>query len=95
MITIIAKCTAKIGAEERLKELALELVNESRRESGNVSYDFYENLSSPSKFTFIECWESEKAIDSHNASSHFINFGKKAGPLFDGDLDIALYNKIS
>lgn len=95
MITIIAKCKAVEGGADKLKELALNLVNESRKESGNISYDFYEEIESPLKFTFIECWKDQQAIDIHNASSHFISFGEKASSLFDGALDIALYNKIS
>jgi quinol monooxygenase YgiN len=95
MITIIAKCITKKDSAKELQKAALELVKASRKEEGNVSYDFYADIASPNKFTFVECWKDNAAIESHNASSHFKNFVEKAGPLFDGPLDIALYNKLT
>ena len=95
MITIIARCTAKKDATKELQKAALELVTASRKEGGNVSYDFYADLASPYKFTIIECWKDAAAIESHNASPHFKNFVEKAGPLFDGPLDITHYNKLT
>jgi len=95
MITIIARCTTKKDAARELQKAAQELVTISRKDGGNISYDFYADIASPNKFTFIECWKDTAAIESHNASPHFKNFVEKAGPLFDGPLDIALYNKLT
>jgi quinol monooxygenase YgiN len=52
------------------------VVQATRQEEGNVSYDVYEDTSNPLRFTFIEHWKSQSAIDSHNASDHFIEFAK-------------------
>jgi quinol monooxygenase YgiN len=95
MITIIAKCTAKKDAVDDLLELALELVKISRKEEGNVSYDFYGDVASPEKFTFIECWKDSAAIEAHNATPHFNHFVEKAGQLFAGPLDISLFRKLT
>jgi quinol monooxygenase YgiN len=95
MITIIAKCTVKKDAVKELQKKALELVSLSRKEAGNVSYDFYADIASPDKFTFIECWKDSAAIESHNKSPHFKNFVETSGPLFEGPLDVALYNKLT
>ncbi|MDD3069473.1 MULTISPECIES: putative quinol monooxygenase [Methanocorpusculum] len=95
MITIIAKCTAKKDTVDDLLELALELVQSSRKEKGNVSYDFYQDITSPEKFTFIECWKDQAAIDSHNATPHFKHFVEKTGQIFAGPLDVALFRKLT
>lgn len=95
MITIVARCSVKADKVEDLVELALDLVKASRSETGNVSYDFYADLADPAKFTFVEVWKDQAAIDLHNATPHFRGFVDKAGPLFAGPLDIALYRKLT
>ena len=95
MITIVARCSVKVDKVEDLVELALDLVKASRSEAGNVSYDFYTDLADPAKFTFVEVWKDQAAIDLHNATPHFGGFVDKAGPLFAGPLDIALYRKLT
>lgn len=93
MITIVARCSVKAEKVDELVELALDLVKSSRNESGNVSYNFYEDLEDPTKFMFIEVWKDQAAIDSHNAAPHFLNFVEKAEPLLTDPLDVALYRK--
>lgn len=95
MITIVARCSVKTDKVEDLVELALDLIKASRSEAGNVSYDFYADLADPAKFTFVEVWKDQAAIDLHNATPHFRGFVDKAGPLFAGPLDIALYRKLT
>ena len=95
MITIVAKGAAREESAGDLERLALDLVRASRSEAGNVSYDFYADLAEPAKFTFIEVWKDQAAIESHNATPHFQGFVEKAGPLFAGPLEITLYRKLS
>lgn len=95
MITIVAKCSVKPDKTDDFLKIARGLVAASRSEEGNVSYDLYADLADPAKFTFIEIWKDRAAIDSHNATLHFQDFGERAGPLFTGPLDIALYQKVT
>ena len=95
MITIVARCSAQAERVENLVGLALDLVEASRSEAGNVSYDFYADLADPAKFTFIEVWNDQAALDLHNASPHFRGFVDRAAPLFAGPLDIAFYRKLT
>ena len=95
MITIVAKCSTKAGKADDLVNLARDLVQASRSEAGNVSYDFYADIGDPEKFTFVEVWKDQAAIEFPNNTSHFQGFVEKAGPLFAGPLDIALYRKLT
>ncbi|NLX49658.1 MAG: antibiotic biosynthesis monooxygenase [Methanospirillum sp.] len=95
MITIVARCAARAESAGDLENLALDLVRASRSEAGNVSYDFYADLADPAKFTFIEVWKDQAAIESHNATPHFQGFVEKAGLLFAGPLEISFYRKLS
>ncbi|MDD3071820.1 MAG: putative quinol monooxygenase [Methanoculleus horonobensis] len=94
MITIVARCRVKPEKTDDFMKIALDLVEASRSEAGNVSYDLYADLADPAKFTFIETWKDRAAIDAHNETPHFRGFGERAGPLFAGPLDIALYRKV-
>lgn len=93
MITIVATGRVRDGSFEALEAIVRELVGASRSEEGNVSYDFYTDLTDPAKFTFIEVWRDQAAIDSHNATAHFQGFVKRAEPLFASPLEVALCRK--
>ena len=70
-ITIVAQLVVKKEHREELLQLFAELVPASRAEAGNGYYDFYEDLNNPQAFTVLELWNSEKAIEEHNAAPHF------------------------
>ncbi len=95
MITIVARCSVKPEKTDEFMKIALDLVDASRGEEGNVSYDLYADLSDPAKFAFIETWRDRAAIDAHNGTPHFKGFGERAGSLFAGPLDIALYRRVT
>jgi len=94
MITIVAKCSVKPYTTEAFLKLACSLVEASRAEAGNVSYDFYCDASDPSLFMFIECWKDKDAINLHNASEHFIYFVEKTASFFIVPLDVKFYQKL-
>lgn len=95
MITIVARCSVKPEKTDEFMKVALDLVDASRGEEGNVSYDLYADLTDPAKFTFIEIWRDRAAIDAHNGTAHFKGFGERAESLFAGPLDIALYRRVT
>ncbi len=72
----MALVTIKPEHKEELLKVFQAVVEETRKEAGNVSYGLYENVSDPNKYTFIEVWKSQQAIDSHNTSVHFQAFVK-------------------
>lgn len=94
MITIVAQCIIKSDSVDEFLKITQPIIEASRKEPGNIAYDLYADSSSPEKYAFIEVWKDQDAIDSHNASSHFQAFVSAAGPLFGGELDIRLYQKI-
>ena len=95
MITIVAQCIIRKEAIDEFLKCTEPLLKASKSEAGNVSYDLYADLSASDKFTFIEVWKDQNAIDEHNASDHFKAFVSAAGPLFAGELDIRHYKQIS
>jgi quinol monooxygenase YgiN len=94
MITIIARCTAQPDKVEDLVTMALDLVAASRSETGNVAYDFHQDLEDPTRFAFVEIWRDQEAIETHGATPHFQGFMERAGPCFAAPLEIALYRRL-
>lgn len=75
-LKIIAVITVKEEYKDELLSILHTLVDSTREEDGNVSYDLHQNISYPLEYTIIEVWKSQEAIDLHNASQHFNNFVK-------------------
>lgn len=94
MITIVAKKTIKIDKKEKFKNLANKLIEESRKETGCLEYDLYEDLRNSNIVAFIEVWESEEAIKLHNNTVHFTNLVPELAKFQEGETEITLYKKI-
>ena len=73
MIRVVAKGKLKPGVkvEEYLK-LAKELVIETNKENGCISYILHEDINDSTIFTNIEEWVDEEAINQHNSSEHVL-----------------------
>ena len=75
-LTIVATLTAKPEFKEDVLKAVKTVVDATRKEPGNISYNVFEDVKNPLKFVFIEKWKSQAAIDSHNKSAHFNDFIK-------------------
>ena len=75
-LTIVATVTVKPEYKEDVLKAIQTVVDATRKESGNIFYDVFEDVKNPLKFVFIETWKSQAAIDSHNQSTHFKDFVK-------------------
>ena len=49
----------------------IELIEESRKEEGCVSYHLQQNTERENYLVFVEEWKSNEAIEKHNSSEHF------------------------
>ena len=63
------------------KEATDALIAETRKEPGNISYEYFHALGDPGRISVFEEWESQEAIDSHMASPHMAAFFGTAGDL--------------
>ncbi|MDR2953784.1 MAG: antibiotic biosynthesis monooxygenase [Prevotella sp.] len=73
-LKIIAVIIVKPEYQEELEKVFRTVVDETRKEKGNVSYDLHQDITNPLKYTILEIWKSQVAIDEHNASAHFKAF---------------------
>lgn len=67
MITVIIKYKGK-GAKEFAKEMISSgLVDEIRKEEGNIRYEYFLPLEDDGSITLIDSWLNQEAIDKHHS----------------------------
>ncbi|MDW7671841.1 MAG: putative quinol monooxygenase [Bacillota bacterium] len=91
MITIVAKSVLKEGKVEDFKVITRELIEESRKEAGCISYNLYQDVKNHKILTFIEEWEDLEAIELHNVSEHFTRIVPQLSELREGPSEVNLY----
>lgn len=92
MITIIAKFD--VTNIEEFKKCAVNVVRDTRKEKGNLSYKVYQDRQDGTKFTFIEEWLNDAAIEQHNCAKHFLKFLEDIKPITNGEVQITQLTKI-
>ncbi|MDF2505543.1 MULTISPECIES: putative quinol monooxygenase [Clostridium] len=92
MIKVIAKGYIKSGEVDKFKEVATELVKESRKEEENISYGLYQDANNDKILTFIEEWQDQAALDKHMKTPHFVNSMSVLAKFQEKDMDINIYN---
>ncbi len=73
-LRIVATITSKLESAEVVFAALQSIVKASRQESGCVSYDLHRDTKNRLRFIILECWQSQEAIDEHNATEHFKAF---------------------
>lgn len=66
-----ATWTAKLGAENTVRDALEKLSPASRDEPGNLYYQAYQNADEPSVFRIFEVYVDEDAFKSHGTYPHF------------------------
>lgn len=92
MIIVLAKAIPKDEeACEKIVEFAQDLIENSRKEDGNVDYNLYANTGDGT-LLFVEQWDSIEILGAHLQTEHFIKFGENIADLVAGDLIIDVFN---
>lgn len=75
-IVLIARLKVKADKIEELKTASMALVEDSRREAGNINYDIHQSTEDETLFFWHETWANKAAIDEHFATPFFGEFFK-------------------
>jgi quinol monooxygenase YgiN len=76
VIYIVATLFIRPETRAELIAGAQACIAETRKETGNISYDMHESVSDPTKMVFVEQWESLEAVAPHGKTEHFKTFGR-------------------
>lgn len=91
MIRVVAKSVIKEGEVEAYKTLAAELIQETRKEQGCISYELFQDVQSKDIVAFIETWENQDALDRHIKTAHFEKIVPKMAFLKERQSEINVY----
>lgn len=81
MIVLLAKNTVQEGKEAAFLALAQEMVRQTRKEDGCISYELVQNQQDAQIFYFIEKYADEAALERHRATVHFQTLVPQIGAL--------------
>ncbi len=88
MFQVIAIVTLKSGEAENFKKLMPAIVEGSRADAGNISYQCDQDALNPDVFIFQERWENDEALNVHMEQPHFKAFAAALEPLAAAPLAI-------
>ncbi len=69
-IHTVAVITAKPGSQDKVREAMQGLVEPTRAEEGNISYELSESVAEPGTFVTIEEWNDPSDLDKHMETEH-------------------------
>lgn len=93
MIKVIAKSIVKEDEIQKYLELVKSMVIETRKESGCIVYELYQDVNNDKIFTIIEEWESLDALDLHKNSKHMSEIIPKIN-LYRESVEVIIAKKI-
>lgn len=71
MIAICAPLVLQEGKLEEAIQALTPMIEQSRAEEGNISYQLFQSNDDPNTVMFIEFWKDQEAIDIHGQTEHF------------------------
>ena len=84
MVSVVAGFVVKDGKEAECLGYVKSLVEETRKEKGNIMYECCRSLDDAQKFVIMEKWESKEILDLHMQTPHFKEYIPKMDPLTNG-----------
>jgi len=92
---VVAIAETSTDKAEELKSVCLGLIEPTRKESGCISYNLYQDTTNPGKFTFIENWQSKEHLDVHLKSPHLVAAGAAFGKIVTKEMAVLMLNEIA
>ena len=91
MIVIAGQIRIDPAKREKAVAMALEMMEESRKEAGCLSYSFTGDLADPARFRIFEEWESADALKIHFETPHMARFQAAIGDLGVQEMTVQRY----
>ena len=73
-IKVVATFLAKAGKTEELGAALRVVAAATQADQGVIFYHLHQDRKEPRRFVFFESWESQAAIDLHDATPHITTF---------------------
>jgi quinol monooxygenase YgiN len=69
---VLVTLYARAGREEELRTKLIPLAEASRRDEGNLRYEFFVDQGDPRRFIFMEHWDSPESQHKHHTQSEHV-----------------------
>lgn len=93
-LRVVAHLRAQEGKGAALGEALKGLIEPTRAEPGNISYELLASLDDERDYTFVEEYRDGDALDAHMNTPHVQAAIAAMPELVDGDLDLRTYRLI-
>ncbi len=94
MLIIHAHLQVKPEQEQAFLDASKQLIEDSRAESGNISYDLKKSTDADHHYTMVEIWKNTGAVETHNSSEHFKAFVAQAQAFMAAPMDVNIYSGV-
>lgn len=94
MLFVYAKVVIPTINQKNFKKLANTLVENTRKETGCISYNLCEVDGVKNMFAFAEKWEDKTTLDAHLNGEGFKEIIGKIGALASSELEVNIHNII-
>ena len=91
MIIVIGTARARSNRRDELLAAMHDVVRDTRRDDGCVSYRFAADIADPDVIVGIEVWRDRAALDAHMEHDHTAAFLAVVPDLIDGEPDLAVH----
>ena len=91
---VVAHLRAQEGRGAELGEALKGLIEPTRAEPGNISYELLASLDDERDYTFVEEYQDGDALDAHMNTPHVAAALAAMPELVDGDLDLRTYRLV-
>ncbi len=94
MIYVFAKFTLKENAKEAFLALGHEIVTETVKEEGCLTYELCQDINNANIMVMNEKWESTEALAQHSASAHFTRIIPLMSALLEKPIEVTISQKV-
>lgn len=85
MLLVLSRARAAPGARDQLVTAAVKMAEDTRRDTGCVTYTFAADLEDPDVIVCTEVWAGRDALDAHMSHTHTATFLDRVADLTDGE----------
>jgi quinol monooxygenase YgiN len=64
-VRLVVSFDAVPGKGAEFAKIFAERCKESRKDAGCLQFEMFQSVDNPDKFTLLELWESQEALDAH------------------------------
>ena len=93
--TLFAYLKVRPGTEAQFLKAAKNVIQESRKEPGNLVYILQESINDPTQFIIYELFKSDAALELHRKAKHTVRFLKEVDSiLIPGQFVLEKYDHV-